>query len=112
MFSLVDFVALVARFLSSNKITTKISELKRKRTENAKNFVRYYCSDYLVYISILLRIVYGSFPYCFPTSLADAEAGEDGGEDVGGGEGAGDGGEVVEGGAEVLGDEVAGEVGA
>ena len=29
-----------------------------------------------------------------------------------GGEGAGDGGEVVEGGAEVLGDEVAGEVGA
>lgn len=45
-------------------------------------------------------------------SLSDAEAGEDGCEDVGGGEGAGDGGEVVEGGAEVLGDEVAGEASA
>ena len=44
--------------------------------------------------------------------FSDAEAGEDGGEDVGGGEGAGDGGEVVDGGAEVLGKEVAGDVGA
>lgn len=44
-------------------------------------------------------------------SFADAEAGEDGGEDGGGGDGAGDGGEVVDGGAEVLGNEVAGEVG-
>ena len=43
--------------------------------------------------------------------LADTEAGEDGGEDGGGGDGAGDGGEVVDGGAEVLGNEVAGEVG-
>ena len=44
--------------------------------------------------------------------FTDAEAGEDGGEDVRGGEGAGDGGEVVDGGAEVLGKEVAGDVGA
>lgn len=43
------------------------------------------------------------------TSLSDAEAGEDGGEDFGGGDGAGDGAEVVEGLADVLGDEVAGE---
>ena len=40
-------------------------------------------------------------------SLADAEAREDGGEDVGGGDGAGYFTEVVEGFAEVLGDEVA-----
>ena len=46
------------------------------------------------------------------TSFADAKAGEDGLEDVGGGDGAGDGGEVVDGGAEVLGKEVAGDVGA
>lgn len=43
--------------------------------------------------------------------LADAEAGEDGGEDFVGGDGAGDFAEVVEGFADVLGDEVAGEVG-
>lgn len=43
-------------------------------------------------------------------SLSDTEAGEDGGEDVVGGDAAGDGGEVVEGFAYVLGDEVAGEV--
>ena len=42
------------------------------------------------------------------TSFADAEAGEDGGEDFGGGDGAGEGGEVGEGGAEMLGDEVGG----
>ena len=42
-------------------------------------------------------------------SFTDAEFLEDGLEEVGGGDGAGDGGEVVEGGAEVLGDEVAGE---
>ena len=43
--------------------------------------------------------------------LADAEVGEDVGEEVGGGDGAGEGGEVVEGFADVLGYEVAGEVG-
>lgn len=41
-------------------------------------------------------------------SFADAEAGEDGGKDFGGGDGAGEGGEVGEGGAEMLGDEVGG----
>ena len=43
--------------------------------------------------------------------LADAKPRKNSGEDVGGGDGAGDGGEVVDGGAEVLGNEVAGEVG-
>ncbi len=42
--------------------------------------------------------------------LADAEAGEDGGEDLGGGDLAGDLAEVVDGFAEVLGYEFAGEV--
>ena len=72
MFSLVDFVALVARFLSSNKITTNISELKRKRTGNAKKFGIAYWLDFLVHLSVLLRIVCGSFPCRFPASLADA----------------------------------------
>ena len=45
-------------------------------------------------------------------SFPDAEAGEDGGEDVGGGDGAGDGGEVVEGFAEILSNEVGGDGGA
>ena len=44
-------------------------------------------------------------------SFADAEVGEDGLEDFGGGDGAGDGGEVVDGFAEVLGDEVGGKGG-
>lgn len=44
-------------------------------------------------------------------SFTDAEFLEDGLEEVGGGDGAGDGGEVVDGFAEVLGDEVAGDVG-
>ena len=39
--------------------------------------------------------------------FSDAEVLEDGGEEVGGGDGAGDGGEVVDGFAEVLGNEVA-----
>lgn len=98
-------------FLWSNKVTTKISELKRKELENAKIFGSAYSTDIRLSISVSLRIVCGFFPCGFSASLSDAEAGEDGGEDVGGGEGAGDGGEVVEGGAEVLGDEVAGEVG-
>ncbi len=45
-------------------------------------------------------------------SFTDAEVGEDVGEEVGGGDGAGEGGEVVEGFADVLGYEVAGDVGA
>lgn len=43
--------------------------------------------------------------------LADAEAREDGGEDVGSGDVAGDGGEVVDGLADVLGDEIGGKGG-
>lgn len=50
-------------------------------------------------------------PLCINELFADAEAGEDGGEDFGGGDGTGDGTEMVDGFAEVLGDEVAGEVG-
>ena len=92
MFSLVDFVALVAHFLSNNKITTKNSELKRNDLENAKNFGSAYSADIRVSFSVSLRIVCGFFPCGFSTSLADAEAGEDGGEDVGGGDDAGDGG--------------------
>ena len=44
---------------------------------------------------------------CINELFTDAEVLEDGGEEVGGGDGAGDGGEVVDGFAEVLGDEVA-----
>lgn len=109
---MVDFVALVARFLSSNKITTKNPENKRKDIENAQILWSAYPTDIRGIISVSLRIVSVCFHMIALASLSDAEAGEDGGEDVGGGEGAGDGGEVVEGGAEVLDDEVAGEVGA
>jgi hypothetical protein len=72
MFSLVNFVALVARFLSSNKITTKISELKRKRTENDKFLGIAYWLDFLMCFSVLMRIVCGFFPCRFPASLSDA----------------------------------------
>lgn len=55
-----------------------------------------------------LRIyIFSFYAFLFFVSLADAEVLEDGGEEVGGGDGAGDGGEVVDGFAEVLGDEVA-----
>ena len=49
------------------------------------------------------------FSICY--LFTDAEAGEDGGEEVGGGDGAGDGAEVVDGLADVLGDEVAADAG-
>lgn len=111
MFLLVDFVALVARFLPSNKITTKNSEFKRKGLENAGIFRSAYLTDNLVCFFVYLRIVCGFFPCDFSASLADAEAGEDGGEDVGSGDVAGDGGEVVDGLADVLGDEIGGKGG-
>lgn len=111
MFLLVDFVALVARFLPSNKITTNNSEFKRKGLENAGIFKSAYLTDNLVCFSVYLRINYGFFPCSFSASFADAEAGEDGGEDVGSGDVAGDGGEVVDGLADVLGDEIGGKGG-
>lgn len=51
--------------------------------------------------------IFSFYAFLFFVSFADAEVLEDGGEEVGGGDGAGDGGEVVDGFAEVLGDEVA-----
>ena len=79
-------------FLWSNKVTTKISELKRKDLENAKIFVSVYSADIRVSFSFSLRIVSGFFPCGFSTSLSDAETREYGGEDGGGGDGAGYGG--------------------
>lgn len=48
---------------------------------------------------------------CINELFTDAEAREDGGEDVGSGDVAGDGGEVVDGLADVLSDEIGGEGG-
>lgn len=59
----------------------------------------------------LFNILHQMAPVITNRLLADAEFLEDGLEEVGGGDGAGDGGEVVDGFAEVLGDEVAGDVG-
>lgn len=89
-------------FLWSNKVTTKISELKRKDLENAKIFGFAYSTDIRLSISVSLRIVCGFFPCGFSASLPNAEAGEDGGEEGVGGDGAGDGAEVVQGLAYVL----------
>lgn len=72
MFSLVDFVAFVAHFLSSNKITTKNSELKRNDLENAKKIGSVYSADIRVSFSVSLRIVCGLFLCGFSASLADA----------------------------------------
>lgn len=60
-------------FLWSNKVTTKISELKRKDLENAKIFVSVYSADIRVSFSFSLRIVSGFFPCGFSTSLSDAK---------------------------------------
>ncbi len=62
MFSYVYFVTRVTHFVSSNKVTTKNREIKRKHTENAKNFGFSYGVDYLMSFSVCLRIIYGSFP--------------------------------------------------
>lgn len=53
--------------------------------------------------------IFSFYAFLFFVSLADAEVGEDGGEDFGGGDGTGYGGEVVDGFAKVLCDEVGGE---
>lgn len=67
--------------------------------------------NYWVAIVIILLNIRCLSGFGVSLLLSDAEAREDGGEDVGSGDVAGDGGEVVDGLADVLGDEIGGKGG-
>ena len=78
----------------------QISKLKIKNLQKLAQFLMLEIKRFTIHICRY-------YAFLCNKSFPDAEAGEDGGEDFGGGDFAGDCGEVVEGFADVLADEVA-----